>query len=546
MWEKANENGSLADRLKRMGAAVEKKADRLLLLLCIIIFGGLTFYSLRYTEILHEDTEIPWTMVDNAGKNLLALLLVMVVILLLGRFLTSRVLPEGKASTERRIRILVGVTATYVVAVCIGWVSVCHVRAHADGEYLCTSALLIMAENYNPMLPPGYMNYYPHQYSMLVVIQILFSLFGVFNYQSFQYMNALCMPLLFYSGYKILRLICKRTEVVVYYILLFVSYVPLFLYVAYVYGEITSITFAMVFMWQTICYCKTGRKGCYLWGTLAIVLACMMRMNSVIVLVAAGIVLACYAFRSLKPQAIVWFVVMLFMIFAVNRSIQAYYEKISGNEIPKGIPYISWVLMGLQDGPYGPGWYDGTNYVEFQRHDYDAERTALDNREKVMLRLEELWNDKRYGIDFFRRKILTQWNAPACHSYFETKVFTCEPEELPEIVHRIYYEDAAVINNFLDRYQFVLYFYVTAEVILLFMGKRKERRLEDCILLISIIGGFLFHIIWEVMGRYALPYVVFMIPMAALGMGQMRELLNIAISGLVSLGSRLKCSKRKP
>ncbi|MDE6925107.1 MAG: hypothetical protein K2P59_07600 [Acetatifactor sp.] len=543
MRERADGSRLSAEKIRQTGVVVEKKADRLFLFLCIIIFSGLTFYSLRYTEILHEGTEIPWTIVDSVGKNVLALLIVTMVILLLGKLMTERILPEGKASTERRIRILVGIVAVCVTVSCVSWVSVCHVRAHADGEYLCTSALLIMAENYNPMLPPGYMNYYPHQYGMLAVIQILFSLFGVFNYQSFQYMNALCMPLLFYSGYKILRLICKKTEAVVYYILLFVSYVPLFLYVAYVYGEITSITFAMVFMWQIIRYCKTGRESCCVWAALAIVSACMMRMNSIIILAAAGIVLAFYAFRAMKPQAIAWFFVMLFMIFAVNRGIQAYYENISGNEIAEGIPYISWILMGLKDGPKGPGWYDETNYVEFQNHDYDAERTALDNREKVRLRLEELWEDKAYGIDFFRRKILTQWNAPACHSFFETREFTCEPEELPKIVHRIYYEDEAAINSFLDRYQFVLYFYVTAEVILLFAGKRKERLLEDRILLISIVGGFLFHILWEVMGRYALPYVVFMIPMAAIGMGQMRDLLNTAISWLISMGNRSKGSK---
>lgn len=124
---------------------------------------------------------------------------------------------------------------------------------------------------------------------------------------------------------------------------------------------------------------------------------------------------------------------------------------------------------------------------------------------------------------------MTQWNAPACHSYFETKVFTCEPEDLLEIVHRIYYEDEAVINEFMNRYQLVLYFYVAIAVLLSLISKREEHLLENRILTIAIIGGFLFHILWEVMGRYALPYVVFMIPVAAMGMGKMREALNTAV-----------------
>lgn len=520
------------DKLKQIASIIEKIADKGLLLLCLMIFGGLTYYSLRYTEILHEGTEIPWTIRDSIGWNLLTLLIVTMLIFVLGSFLKNKVLPVGIGPTLGRLKIIVGVITIYVTVVCIRWVSICHVRAQADGDELCTIAMLMTIGNYGDMLPSKYMYDYPHQFSILAVIQILYALFGVGNYQSFQYMNALCMPLLFYSGYKILRLICPKAEVVLYYILLFVSNIPMFLYVAYVYGEISSITFAMVFMWQIIRYCKTGRKSCYLWGTVAIVYACMMRMNSIIILVAAGIVLAVYAFRAMKPQALIWFLVMLLAVFAVKDGIQTHYEKISGYEVSNGIPPISWVLMGLNDGPCGPGWYDETNYIEFKLHDYDTEKTALDDKRKVILRLKELWADKAYGIDFFRRKILTQWNAPACHSYFETKVFTCEPEELPETVHRVYYEDAAAINEFMNRYQFVLYFYVTIAVLLSFISKREEHLLENRILVIAIIGGFLFHILWEVMGRYALPYVVFMIPVAATGMGQMREILNTAIKNV--------------
>lgn len=69
-----------------------------------------------------------------------------------------------------------------------------------------------------------------------------------------------------------------------------------------------------------------------------------------------------------------------------------------------GIPPISWVLMGLNDGPCGPGWYDETNYLEFKLYNYDTEKTALDDKRKVILRLKELWADKAYGIAFSEGK----------------------------------------------------------------------------------------------------------------------------------------------
>ena len=45
-------------------------------------------------------------------------------------------------------------------------------------------------------------------------------------------------------------------------------------------------------------------------------------------------------------------------------------------------------------------------------------------------------------------------------------------------------------------------------------------------LLISIIGGVLFHMLWEAKSRYVLPYFILMIPMAAGGLAELSGLLE--------------------
>ncbi|MCM1551344.1 MAG: hypothetical protein NC092_01475 [Butyrivibrio sp.] len=464
------------------------------------------------------------TVVDSVLGNLLIFMIFVAVLFLIYR-LGVRAAAKGWLAPEK-MRIVVIAAAILVAAVSIGWVALCHVRPGADGRALCYVAGLIMEGRYSTMTPPGYMSYNPHQYSLLLVIQILFRLFGTDNYQAFQYMNALCMPLLFYSGYKLLWLICHKREACFYYILIFLGCMPLFIYIPYVYGEITSITFTMVLMWQVVSYCKGGGKASIFCGTLAAVAACVMRMNSLIVLVAAGIVLIVYALREAKPQAVVWLIVIFVSVFAVDGCIRIYYEKISGREVLDGIPYISYVLMGLKDGSRGPGWYDESNYNELLEHNYDTEWTALDNRADVKARLREFWEDKAYGIDFFLRKILSQWNSPAYHSLFETRRFDCEVEELPNIVRWIYYEGEDSVKDYMNRYQFLLYFMTAFYVASALVHRKRERFLEDRILLIAVIGGFLFSIVWEAMSRYVLPYVVYMIPLAAVGVWRIRELLT--------------------
>ena len=49
----------------------------------------------------------------------------------------------------------------------------------------------------------------------------------------------------------------------------------------------------------------------------------------------------------------------------------------------------------------------------------------------------------------------------------------------------------------------------------------------DCVsvlvLLVTVFGGFLFHMLWEAKGRYILPYFVMMLPMAAVGLAELTE-----------------------
>jgi hypothetical protein len=525
--------GKMAEKIQRAGEFLEKICDKALLLLSMLILWGLTGYSMLYTVELREGTEVPITVRDSMGENLLVLLTVVLALFLLRRFFKRRLLKDKAALSVGKVRMAVGIAAAYVGIASIVWVSICHVKARADGESLCYVAKLIMRKgDFGTMVPPGYMSYNPHQFSLLAVIQILFKLFGVGQYRAFQYMNALCMPLLFYAGYKILQLIYGKLEIVCYYICLFVCCLPLFLYVPYVYGEITSITFTMVVMWQVIRYCKTGKKTGLLWGTLAAVFACIMRMNSLIVLVAAGIVLVVYAIRARKPLAIVWLLVMLAAVQVTDGAIRKYYEHISGMEVLDGIPYISYVYMGLQDGARGPGWYNQSNYTELELNDFDTEKTAQEDMAAVQDRLRELWSDKSYGIDFFKRKILSQWNSPACHVLFETHKFDCEQEELPAVVRRIYYDDNEFVRAFMNRYQFILYFGTAIMTTVSFLRKQKKIALENRLLLIAIVGGFLFSIIWEAMSRYVLPYVVYMIPLAAVGMWYLQELLEKTIAFL--------------
>ena len=464
---------------------------------------------------------------DNAALNLF--ILAAVTAAALG-------LRSGRlASVRQRILewkpYIIGILSLFICVISMVWVVNSHVAPGGDGGPLCGVAERMVTGNYIDMKPKYHMAIFPHQFGLLSVIHLIFSLFGAWPYEVFQYLNALCMPLLFYSGYKFLEIICDTAEVILYYAVFFLGCLPMFLYVPFVYGEIMSITFTMVLMWQVLRYCRTGRRSCFVWGTAAIVLACIVRKNSLILLIAAGIVLAVHSVKKASLWGIAWFLVMALAVSGSDRLIQAHYEKVSGIEVAGGVPYISWVRMGLQDSWAGPGWFDNTSIEVYKEHGYDTELTAAAERERLGEMLEEMWEDKASAVDFFRRKILSQWNAPEYSSVVETKQFDCELQELRGFARRIYYENDPAVWAYMDRYQFLLYFYAAVSAVLLFADRKRGRCLAEYILYIAIVGGFLFSAVWESSSRYVIPYVVYMIPLAAVGMCLLTRLLAEKIPG---------------
>lgn len=507
----------MAEKLDAIGGKLEKAAGGVLMVLCIGIFCALTFYSAKYT--VAEDGAIPLDTQDNAGWNLLGLAGVTAAAILVHRIAKGKYLQAVRQCVRRRKPYLIGMVSVYVYVVSAIWVSDCHVIPYGDSGVLFSIARKMLGGHYIDMESPGcYMTVFPHQFSLVAVIQVIMALFGPENYKAFQYLNALCMPLLFYSGYKILQYVCEDLETVFYYILFFLGCFPLFLYVPFVYGEIISITFTMVLMWQVIRYCKTGRKTCFLWGTLAIALACMVRKNSLIVLIAAGIVLLFHGIRKADSRGLIWILVMALAVSGSDKLVCTYYEKMSGTEVSGGIPYISWIRMGLQDTWAGPGWFDNSSVDNFAENGFDTDRTALVEKRLLRETLEDMWADKAGSFDFFRRKILSQWNSPGYNYAQTTKNFDCGPEEFPAFVRYVYFEGEKSVQTYMDRYQSVFYFYVALSSVALFADRKKKYCLADRLLYIAMIGGFMFSIMWEACSRYVLPYMVYMIPMAALGM----------------------------
>lgn len=503
-----------------IGKTLERSGVYVVGSLSLLLGIGLVYYSARYTDICATDTGIPQTHVDSIFWNAVALLASAVVFGLLGKWFRGMQTEAHRLRLEKILLLLVLIYSTAVGGI---WVAISHVEPYADARSVCVVAECVLAGDF-PMQPPTYMGYCPHQYGIVFVLHCLFALFGSGNYAAFQYLNMVFLPLLIFAGYRIVKLICEHSGAAVFYLLLAPAFLPLYFFLPYVYGDFLSAACSMIVMWQVLSLCKNGKYSAILWGTLAAVLGCLVRKNTLIVVIAAVLVLLLNSLSQARWRLLFMAFVLPLSIWGAEKGVVFFYEHLSGEQISPGIPMECYVMMGLEDTEEGPGWFNGSNYKAYIAHNYDYEATKTYGREQIRARAQVLWQNKPYAVDFFRRKTMTQWNMPDCYSIHETDFFDREVAELAFPVQWIYRgEGRARLENYMNRYQFVLYVWFVPSVLGFLSDKRK--RIDNGILFVAIVGGFMFSLCWEAMGRYMFTYVVCMIPMAAVGMWRCQEYL---------------------
>ena len=116
------------------------------------------------------------------------------------------------------------------------------------------------------------------------------------------------------------------------------------------------------------------------------------------------------------------------------------------------------------------------------------------------------------------RRISSAHFFPGAVSAVSTKTFEGEPSA---VIQDIYYgktqESLRVFRNY---YLFILYAASFVGVLSKLFSKQNTEHIWKNIILVVLIGGFLFSLLWESKSRYVMPYVVILIPYGAYGLYQ--------------------------
>ena len=516
-----------------------------------IILLAISFYlvyiGIRYSYYSATDYEqVAYQVLDSvwihlclfAGICLLASVLLNFGYLLVRFQKEKRTLWDDKEKLCKMILVF-----SCIVLAVVEYIYITNHPYYPSGDQLNTTAgaAYARAGNYLMFSKGGYIALYEQQKGLLFLYEILFTIFGDYCYDVAAKFHLLLSIVTLVSGYYFMKIVMKKVLYRILYCGLMITCIPYIIYLPYIYGDLPSICFTMVLFWALAVYGQKLQKRYILCCAVVGALALLMRMHTLVTLIAVGIGMILMAFQKRKLRPILAAICIILAAEGAVKSLDIMYELRSGYESNVGVPHILWIAMGLQETDGYPGVYNRYQQTVFEENHFDREISAQIGKEYIIERLREMKANPAYCRYFFTTKVKIQWLEPLFEGLYATSTFD-EKKEIPDWMNSLYYgKFHDVVWKFSNYYQSIIYMAFFAFVLLSFNSKDKMSK--NCVVwipLITIIGGFFFSMIWESQCRYVLPYYVYMVIYAAVGMGKISEyILFYGVKLLHSIRSRV-------
>lgn len=515
-----------AAKTKKYFTAAANGGIRMIL---VVILSGLCLQSTFSTSfigvIINEDGSVQdrtLNIADSPFRHLLVFVLVLAVLAALGKVWKhvrgQHIFCElsGKITTTRILKALCIFMGT---AGCF-WILITQLRPGSDPAKIYAIAMQWREMNFSSFAEGGYLFRYPYQSGIVLFYYFLSFLFGVDNFVALQLTNVAALLFVYYFLTRLAGAFWKDDAKIQAAVCIgLCAWLPLFFYITYLYGILPGMALSLAAVYMALRYLEQRKIRYMVTASLCMGLATVFKMNCLIYLVA----ICCYLVydmivtseRRARVQAVLFILLMIFSVKGLNQAVYSYVEHLSGFETPDGEVMLSWVVMGLQDTPLGPGGYSGYIGDVFVEYHYDTEKiteASLTEIRKIMSDFSENWYDK--GLPFFAKKNAFQWNDPTFISLHLSRN-RHSAVELSDSVRSILEGAGSVRLSIFFNYVQTL---ILLGALCYLTGHFKSGNLYELFGGVVFLGGYCFHFFWESSSSYTIPYFVMLIPYAVKGL----------------------------
>lgn len=408
----------------------------------------------------------------------------------------------------------------------------------------------------------AYLFCYPFQSGIVLFFYLLSFLFGEGNFVGIQLVNVVFLAVIYGLLVKLSGLFGvtagedtegfgkRRTGLQAAVYLGLLVWVPLSFYVTYLYGILPGMALSLGAVYFAQRYLAVRRYRYIAAASLCMGLATVIKMNCLIYLIAIACFLVYDAislfFLSEKKRwkegavSLIFIVCMGLAVALCTQISNAAVERIAGRELSEGEVMLSWVVMGMQEAPLGPGGYNGYIGNVFTEYHYDTElitQASMEELQKIVTRMSE--NPLDEGLPFLARKTAFQWNDPTFICLDRTrgrKAQTRIPGWLRSVIEGRGGVRLSVLLNYMQT------LILMGMLLYLFLRWRKGN-LYELMGAVVFLGGYLFHLFWESSASYTIPYFVLLIPYAVCGLAEWAAFLERTVDRLRGMKETSEAAK---
>ncbi len=542
-----NTQKTITDVAKR--STFEYAVVNIISLFVFVAFGYVAIMSMIQTSVIDSanyTSEVILYETDNIALNIL-------FTALFGIFLFS-MRKHYNFFAKVNIKYLeIGLTA-YVVIIGLIWVlSVSSVPA-ADSQNIFEAATNAATGNYSAMSNGSefynkdfyggysYFNFYPFQLGFVFICELIYRVFGTSTAMPVEVINVFCIALAYLAISKITRLLFKKRSIEFFSILLLAGCFQPILFSTFAYGNIIGLCCAVWSTYFLIRYFQSSKYLLLLPCAVLIVLSTLAKYNNMIYVVAFAIMLIVHTVKAKKWQSIAVALAICIATVGASNLIIMSYENRAGTTFNDGVSQVLYLDMGLSESYMAPGWYNDiakSTYLNYRLDNSAAEAQAWND---INARLNT-FSDLDYAVDFFGKKILSQWNEPTFESVWVSKV-------------KSHYSDLNAIGNgmyegslgqffelYFNWYMQIIYILFAIGIYCMFLNKKSN--IETILIPLVILGGFGYHLLFEGKSQYVLTYIPLLIPTVSYAVNCILNGKYTRLSGIVAKLKHIPDDKQK-
>lgn len=485
------------------------------LLLCMLV--PLALISLRVTvfESVYGTYEESIAFLTDSLVSNLALTALALLALLAFRALIARL----------GVRLHALLCALWLAAA-LFWVLGIGLQQEVDCKDVLEAAQLFAQGNYRPMRM-AYFSAYPYQLGVCLFMEAVMRLIPGIDINLFmQALNVVLSVGTMGLLSALAETIFERPSARAATQALIMAFLPFWLFNTYVYGTVPMIFLCSAGFFCFARYIRTRRVGFAVTFALCLAAAYAAKPNALIPILALLICSLLDALVTRDVRLPVFALLALLLGLALSRFAVWQYELRSGVKLGAQIGALARLVMGLQESQTCAGWFNGYT-APFIDLSVTAEMQHDVASADLAVRIREMADDPAMAAAFFRDKWLSQWLEPGYSTLWYG--FRCHwAGRFNGLAILLYRENSAVrtvVEAGMNVYQQALYILAAIGTA---ASLRRRADVTALMLPVALLGGFLFHMLFEAKSQYIFVYVVYMMPLAGYGLGTLADAVSAA------------------